>query len=351
MKKKLLAAVLAFLCVLTILNFGKIDIAKAEEAGVSHFFSHELVYSPERAYCKANRLRRCFDRDHLTASEFKKILEEWHSRGYVLVNIEDVYAFENGKWHEKKDVDLNGKKPIVLSFDDLTYDTRERGIVEKIVEKDGEIWDYTSCEEQQFTQERDGVTILEKFIEENPDFSFNGARAILCVTGYNGAFGHRVFEGTYLSGEKLEKEEESLKNLVALLKEKGYRFGCHSYSHFNCAYASAGQFREDLRKWQNEIGKYVGETNIYCYPGGNHKAQSQNNEFLKANGFTTFLCTGQSPTKGEENENRATYFYRHPLDGTSLRLCEKEYAKFFDARKVYEEKRYLPFSCRQGYGE
>ncbi len=348
MKKIFFIALVCFFIVGS-LRGGIGGVFAEEKTHVQHFFTHELVYSPERAYSDSNYIRKCFDRDHLTASEFKKILEEFYLRGFALVNIEDAYSFNNGKWEEKSNVSFNGKKPLILSFDDMTYDTVGRGIVEKIVVKDGEIWDYASCEEQKFSQERDGVTILEKFIEENPDFSFNGARAILCVTGYNGAFGHRVFSESPLSGEKLEREKESLKILVEVLKEKGYRFGCHSYSHCNTQYIDSYEFSKDLKKWEEEIGVYLGETKVYCYPGGNHKAKSFNNEILKQHGYNIFLCTGSVPTKGEIQESGATYFYRHPLDGTSLRLCEEEYADFFDTKKVYDKRRYLPFSYKKGY--
>lgn len=347
--KKLIFVALACFFIVGSFGAGVGDVFAEEKVQVQHFFTHELVYSPERAYSDSNYIRKCFDRDHLTTSEFKKILEELYLRGFVLVNIEDAYSFNNGKWEEKSGVSFNGKKPLILSFDDLTYDTVGRGIVEKIVVKDGEIWDYASCEEQKFSQERDGVTILEKFIEENPEFSFNGARAILCITGYNGAFGYRVFEGTYLSKGKLEEEKRGLEELVSVLKGKGYRFACHSYSHCNAAYANFSEFQKDLCKWENEIGKFVGETNVYCYPGGNHRAQGSNNELLKQKGFNVFLCTGSKPTKSEVEENGATYFYRHPLDGTSLRICEEEYSGFFDTRKVYDERRYVPFSYKKGY--
>lgn len=341
----------ALVCFFIIGSFwaGVGDVFAEEKVQVQHFFTHELVYSPERAYSNSNYIRKCFDRDHLTTREFGAILEELYSRGYVLVDIEDAYTFENGKWKEKDGNLFGNKKPLILSFDDLTYDTVGRGIVEKIVAKDGEIWDYASCEEIELTQERDCISILEKFIERNPDFSYNGARAILCVTGYNGAFGYRVFDGTYLSEKKLEEERKGLENLVSLLKEKGYKFACHSYSHFNAAYAGFSEFQNDLGKWENEIGKFVGETNIYCYPGGNHNSQGKNNELLKQKGFNVFLCTGNCLTKSEELEQGATYFYRHPLDGTALRLCEEEYSSFFSTREVYDERRYLPFSYKKGY--
>ncbi len=345
----MLLSIMFVLCFLPASNFSCVAETN-DEIKIEHFFSHELVYSPAKAYNPTNSLRKCFDRDHITTSEFKKILEELYNNNFCLINIEDGYEFKDGKWKQKENLDFGGKKPIILSFDDMTYDTKNRGIVDKVVAKNGEFYDYCECEEQQYSQERDIVPILENFIKTHPDFSYNGARAILCVTGYNGAFGHRVFEGSYLPASELESSKAQLSELVSLLKERGYKLGCHSYNHCNCIYTNHNNFVKDVNKWQNEIGSYIGKTNIYCYPGGLHKCKSQNNEYLKSNGFEIFLCTGKDFKQAEEDDIGATYFYRHPLDGTALRLCKEEYKEFFDTEKVYETARYVPFSLKRGYG-
>ena len=238
----------------------KAETINVEENNVEHFFTHELIYNTDLAFSNKNSLKNNFDRDHLTVAEFKKILNSLYNANYILVNFEDVYEELDGRYVKKTNPDFNGKKPLILSFDDMTYDTKGRGIVEKILVKDGEIYDYSSIEEEKYSQDRDCVTVLEKFIEKNPDFSYNSARAILCVTGYNGILGYRVFEGTYLNEKKLEKEEKKLIELIKTLKEKGYRFASHSYGHLNTAFASYEKFRTDITKWDNEVKKYVGET-------------------------------------------------------------------------------------------
>ena len=40
----------------------------------------------------------------------------------------------------------------------------------------------------------DLVPILDRFVEEHPDFSYRGAKAILALTGYNGVLGYRTDE-------------------------------------------------------------------------------------------------------------------------------------------------------------
>lgn len=34
--------------------------------------------------------------------------------------------------------------------------------------------------------------LLDDFLDQHPDFSYRGARAIIAVTGYQGAFGYRI---------------------------------------------------------------------------------------------------------------------------------------------------------------
>ena len=326
----------------------KAETINIEENNVEHFFTHELIYNTDLAFSNKNSLKNNFDRDHLTVAEFKKILNSLYNANYILVNFEDVYEELDGRYVKKTNTDFNGKKPLILSFDDMTYDTKGRGIVEKILVKDGEIYDYSSIEEEKYSQDRDCVTVLEKFIEKNPDFSYNSARAILCVTGYNGILGYRVFEGTYLNEKKLEEEEKKLIELIKTLKEKGYRFASHSYGHLNTAFASYEKFRTDIIKWDNEVKKYVGETKIFCYPEGGHRSGSVNNELLKKNGFKIFLCTGNKPTEKENNEN-ILYLYRHTLDGRALRNCEIEYEKFFNTKEIYDYARHVSFEYKEKY--
>ena len=38
----------------------------------------------------------------------------------------------------------------------------------------------------------DLVPLLDEFIEEHPDFSYRGAKAVLAFTGYNGILGYRT---------------------------------------------------------------------------------------------------------------------------------------------------------------
>ncbi|MBD5130983.1 MAG: polysaccharide deacetylase family protein [Clostridiales bacterium] len=310
---------------------------------VEYIFSHELVYDTAKAFAPTNKLRDCFDKDHLTAKEFKALLQSLYDNGYVLVSLDSVLS---GAPIELPD----GKKPLVLSFDDMTYDTTNRGCIDKLVLKDGVLYDYTEHDEIQYTRERENVTILESFIEAHPDFSFAGGRATLCVNGYNGILGYRVTPDCKVSDEQVERDTADCKILVQYLKDLGYTFASHTYYHSYFNSVNAERLVKDCKAWQKYIEPIVGETRVLCYPAGQHKAGTYKNDIFKQYGFDTFLCVGSNaPTETERNDSGARYIYRRPFDGTALRLYGKLYKHLVDTAAIYDNSRFRPFSYKGGY--
>ena len=116
--------------------------------------------------------------------------------------IEDVWSEvtdESGTHMVRNTLMLpEGKKPLVISFDDVNYYDYmlEEGFTSKlVVGEDGQIWaectdPYT--QETFLTQDLDATTILDQFVLEHPDFSLNGAKAIFSLTGYQGILGYRT---------------------------------------------------------------------------------------------------------------------------------------------------------------
>lgn len=310
---------------------------------VEHIFTHELVFDTAKAFSPNNSVRDCFDKDHLTAKEFKALLGELYANGYVLVGLESTLSGEP--------IDLpRGKKPLVMSFDDMTYDTVGRGCIDKLVLVDGVVYDYTENAEPQLTRERENVTILESFIEEHPYFSHAGARATLCVNGYNGILGYRCTPGCKVPEKYRAEQVEKCKALVAALGELGYTFASHTYYHKYFNSCSAAMIEKDCIAWQKNIRPIVGDTRVLCYPAGEHKAKSPKNEVFKRYGFDVFLCVGNfAGTDYERTCADARYLYRLPFDGTALRLFERSYAHLADTRAIYDRSRFRPFSYKGGY--
>ncbi len=329
-----------FALVIPLASGGEKASAKSTE-NIEHIFTHELVFDTDKAYSENNKLRGCFDKDHMTTREFSALLDSLYERDYVLVSLDDVI--------QGSVTVPDGKRPIVLSVDDLTYDTRNRGCIDKIVLKDGEIYDYTQNAEPQFTRERECITILESFISKHPDFSSNGARATLCVNGYNGILGYRITPDCRVSESYRERETEECKSAVAALKKLGYRFASHTYYHKYFNSMTENEVAKDISMWKKYVEPIVGKTRVLCFPAGEHKASSGKIDLYINNGFDVFLCVGSGGTEYEKSRDDCEFIYRKPFDGTSLRLYGDMYSHLVDTRVIYDPRRYLPFSYKGGY--
>ncbi|MDE6293137.1 MAG: polysaccharide deacetylase family protein [Clostridiales bacterium] len=348
-RRALAAVIIAIVAACFIVGFGFVGRAKADtelveyDGKVEHIFTHELVFDTAKAFSPNNSVRDCFDKDHLTAKEFKALLNELYKNNYVLVSLDKVISGESITVPR-------GKKPLVMSLDDMTYDTVDRGCIDKIIISDGKICDYTKSAQPQVSRERENVTILESFIEQHPDFSHVGGRATLCVNGYNGILGYRCTPDCKVSDQKQAEETEECKKLVAALKDLGYTFASHTYYHRYFNSSSASMIEKDCAAWKKYIEPIVGATRVLCYPAGEHKAKNAKNDIFKRYGFDTFLCVGNfAGTDFERASTDAKYIYRLPFDGTALRLYEKSYAHLADTRAIYDETRFRSFSYKGGY--
>lgn len=306
---------------------------------IAHIFTHELIFDTAKAYAPGNSVRACFDRDHMTSLEFKRMLNALYNNGYALVSLD--YAI-NGT------MPSTDKKPLIMSFDDMTYDTVGRGCIDKLILQGGKLCDYTASATPQITRERENVTILEEFIEEHPDFSFEGARATLCVNGYNGILGYRITPDCKVGDAYMQKERVECKALIEHMKGLGYTFASHTYYHEYFKSMSQERIRADIAAWKKHVAPIVGDTDVLCFPAGEHNAASAKTRIYTANGYKVFLCVGSGATDAEKAAAEL-YLYRRPVDGTALRLYRSNYAHLFDTKSIYDTSRYLPFSYKGGY--
>ncbi len=310
---------------------------------IEHIFTHELVFDTEKAFSPKNSLRDCFDKDHLTAKEFAALLDQLYDNGYALIGLDRALRAEPLYMPR-------GKRPLVMSFDDMTYDTVGRGCIDKLVLCDGRVCDYTANASPQTTRERENVTILESFIEKHPDFSVDGARATLCVNGYNGILGYRITPDCRVSEARMESDTVECKALVKHLKVLGYTFASHTYYHKYFNSMNARQIEKDCAAWARYIAPIAGETRVLCFPSGEHKARSSKMDVYKKHGYNVFLCVGDyDGTDYEKTARDARFVYRLPFDGTALRLYEKSYARLADTKKIYDNTRFRPFDYKGSY--
>ena len=143
----------------------------------------------------------------LSVNDFNQILSDLYEQNYVLVDVNyvlvDVYSLaasgDNGFTDGSVQVP-KGKKPLIISQTDCSYTTEDDGKADSLVldSKSGKILcQYTEKNENDgstdsLTGAVDVIPCLENFISQHPDFSYNGARGIIGITGYRGLFGYTV---------------------------------------------------------------------------------------------------------------------------------------------------------------
>lgn len=315
---------------------------------IEHVFTHSLIAFPELAYkdiTTENFLYNTYFIDCITVKEFKAILEALYKDGYMLINLNDFYeaVTVNGSTEyqvKKSFLFPEGKKPLVFSFDDTNYysDKLGRGMVDKLIlNEQGEVVTYTKMKDgtEVISDDNEFIPIINKFVEEHPDFSYNGAKGMICLTGYDGILGYRTQRTTASGLTDAQRQEEiaAVKPIVQTLKETGWYFASHSYKHGRMAGQSAYWMEDDAAKFKNEVTPLIGETKIYVYPYGSWQAGTDGTipaaqKVLNDYGFTYFCGVGvdwfvrtantTGYFKDKMNFNGVIFQDRANLDGTSF---------------------------------
>lgn len=254
------------------------------------------------------------DNSILTMDQFRQALQQLYDQGYVLVDfysLTELQTNEDGsKAYVNKELELPaGKKPFILSQRDVSYplDHVGKGYASRlIVGEDGSIMnEYQNMDGSVQAGAYDVVTILEEFITEHPDFSYEGAKGVLGLTGYNGIFGYRTSEMLGHSSEEgnpyavygtfdVNAEIEASKVVTEALKNKGWHLASYGYNY--CSYgAEYAMMTSDLDAWMANVSSIIGGTDILIFPCetdiGNwseYKADNQKYQYLKAKGFSYF---------------------------------------------------------------
>lgn len=260
------------------------------DQAVEHLFFHPVIAYPEYAFSDAVPYDRQVGLDEwmVTADEYKKILQSVYDKGYILVNMGDVWSEVTGEdgvtRMERNTLMLpEGKKPLIISFDDVNYYDYmlAEGFTSKLVlGDDGQIW--AQCTDPNtgetfLTQDLDATPILDQFVLEHPDFSLNGAKAIFSLTGYQGILGYRTQNDIDIAADdprrpafdaNRQAEIEAVKPVIERLKETGWTFGSHTWGHIRLDSRPLESVQRDTVRWAEEVGSLVGPTNILFYPHG-----------------------------------------------------------------------------------
>ena len=324
---------------------------------VEHLFFHPVVAYPELAF-DGDSKSDGIDDWMVTAGEYLKILESVYEKGYVLVDIADCWSEQTDESGQPRMVKNTlylpeGKKPLILSYDDTNYYPYmlENGFTYKLIlGQDGKLWSWGLDPEgnEVTSRDLDAVTILDKFVEEHPDFSPFGAKGCLSLTGYEGILGYRTQTDskswTAEQEANRQKEIEAVKPIVAELKRTGWTFGSHTWGHISLNTRTFDTVTADMQKWFAEVGSLVGETSVLFYPFGGRldgdDVQQSGPAFrwMQEHGFRIFCSVGIDSWSKCKSDISAVICDRLHPDGTTLRSAKarERYMKFYDAKDIID---------------
>ena len=334
-----------------------------DPASIPNLSFHMLIADPTRAFTN-QKWGNSYNKNFVTTGEFEKILEQLYEKGYVLVEMEHCVAEtvtgDTITYSSKPVLLPDGKKPVMITQtmvnyynymidgnDDGTPDKDGAGFASKLVVDDltGKIQaEMVTASGETVRGDYDLVPILEKFIEEHPDFSYKGARAILAVTGDEGIFGYRTNSGVKNSkGEDYYNQQvEGAKKIVNALRDKGYEIACYTYGNIDYGKKSASEIQADIANWKMEVMPIVGtlDTLVYAkssdisstgaYTGGKYNV-------LYEAGFRYFISNGTSPS-GDVTSSYVRQ-KRIMVTGQFMAHTATMYTPYFDAKVVLNSQR------------
>lgn len=350
----------------------KAALVPADMNKITHVFFHTLVMDTSKAF-DGDTDSGGYNSVMTTRDEFIKILESMYEKGYVLVRIHDI-AYEapdeNGGTHfVKGNIMLpEGKKPFVMSQDDVCYYPYMDGdgfASRIVIGEDGKpTCEMTMDDGTVSTGSYDLVPLLEDFIQEHPDFSYKGARAIIAFTGYEGILGYRT-ASSYADSPTYEADREQAAKVAQCLRDNGWELASHSWGHLQLGVAknpedgfaiSEERFRTDTDKWEAEVESLIGPTDILLYPYGNDIAQwhpyKEDNprfKYLESKGFRYFCNVDASTPYWMQMGSNYLRMARRNLDGYRLYEdmiqtdpAKKRLTDLFDAAEIFDSARPTP---------
>ncbi|MDD3252629.1 MAG: polysaccharide deacetylase [Lachnospiraceae bacterium] len=285
------------------------SLVRANVGKITHVFFHSLVVDNKKAF-DGDSDEAGYNQVMTTIGEFEQMLQVLYDKGYVLVRLHDMAyegTDENGSPAMKAgDILLpEGKTPFVMSQDDLCYYPYMTGdgfASRMVIGEDGK----PTCEMKMddgsiSTGAYDLVPILENFIQEHPDFSYKGARAVLAFTGYEGILGYRT-AASYADSETYEQDRQDAAKVAQCLRDNGWELASHSWGHLNLGTVEWDRFKADTDKWENEVESLIGPTDIILYPFGAdigdwhpYTTENPRYEYLHQMGFRYFCNVDSNP--------------------------------------------------------
>ena len=335
---------------------------------VTHVFYHILIKDTSKAF-DGDYKEADYNQVMTTIDEFNKITQTMYDEGYVMVSIKDMAkADENGNMTEGEILLPPGKIPFVLSQDDVCYYHYMDGdgfATKLIVDDEGKIRnEYVEDDGSISVGDYDMVPLIDRFVEEHPDFSYRGAKGIIALTGYNGILGYRTDESyetrpADLDDNKvewlnehpdfsLEKEREGAKKVADAMKAEGWEFASHTWGHRNATTSTAAELKTDNKKWEKYVAPILGKTDMIIFAFGadigdweGYTSDNAKYEYYKSRGYRYF-CNVDSSQYFVQITSQYFRQGRRNLDGYRMYYNPELLEDLFNAKDVFDPARPTP---------
>lgn len=292
---------------------------------VEHLFFHTLVIRPELAF-QYDALGDGFRDYFVTVGEFRAILGELYVNGWTLVDIRRAIS---GTVRVPA-----GRKPFVLSEDDVNYYdySRPRGQGWRLVlDPGGDVKVEVRDDRGSRVTDEDLIPIVDAFVAAHPDFSADGAKGVLALTGYEGLFGERL---NTPSDPDFAGSDTRVAALAARLRATGWTLANHSYGHLDLSRSSTAQAQRDIQKWKERVVPFIGDTDIYVYPFGANPSPTVR-AMLRDEGYNIQCNIDIAPRLTQVDG--VTVMSRRHIDGIAFAHQPRSLAAFFDVSLVEDQ--------------
>lgn len=322
---------------------------------VEHLAIKPLIADSQRAF-DGDRFQEAANRDLLLTGEFEKILHQLYDKGYVLV---DSRAFINQEGKLQGIVCPKDKIPLVLVLEDFyaSLPRAESGMAWRLEVNDqgqvqGVLLDSDGSE--RFDRAFSAIGILEAFIEEHPDFSFNGATGVIALVGQYGIMGYPVADVQELALRRDAREanldlalipradfaynRQALESLLEALEAHNWTLASGSYGRLSLPFAGLDQIDQDIAMTAEWMEAYTGKLEaLYCPFGDHLEADPIKTAHYTQAGY--LLQSGYGAWAYWKNGDGYSYVSRTFVSGAGLRQpATNRLDRFFDAAAVIDRQ-------------
>ena len=260
-----------------------------------------------------------------------------------------------------------GKKPLIIVIEDLQYSASAYncGTCRRLVLNDenqvcGEYKNQAG--ENVVSRTAEAIGLLDVFVEKHPDFTYDGAKGIISVSGHEAVFGYVVAAGEIEdrnaalsaanlpqinpTNDDIDNAREQVTAIKNVLADNGWKFASCTYNYIaDCRNTEKQVLMDDHTKWMDQIGSLFGEVHILVYPNGNYIYGTDDRAvYYKNRGFRIFFGGGATPYHIYGDNylfvDRAMMSYKT--------LNRKAYKELFDYNEIIDPVRTQNSDKKQG---